>query len=76
MNFLLECVVLEVTEKQFLDNDGKEQTFFIAQSYQPGIGVGEITIAKDVVKSISPGKSGQFVVVLRNGKPRIIEKLK
>ena len=78
MKFLLECVILEITEKRFRNREGAEQSYYVAQAYQPGIGVGEISISKDIVINGNPklGKGGLYAVELRNGKPRITEVVK
>lgn len=78
MKYLLECVILEVTQKSFRSNEGTEQSYYVAQAYQPGIGVAEISTAKDVVTNgnFVPGQSGVFAVEIRNGKPRITDVLK
>lgn len=78
MKFLLEAVILEITEKHFRNKEGAEQSFYVAQVYQPGNGVAEISIAKNIASDCSPklGKGGIYAVEIRNGKPRIIEVVK
>lgn len=74
MKLTLECVILEITEKHFRNKENQEQTYYVAQAYQPGTGVAEIGIVKDVAgHEFKLGKSGIYGVEIRNGKPRIVE---
>lgn len=73
MIFRLDCVILEITEKRFRNREGAEQSYFVAQVYQPGTGVAEMSIDKDFAMhgNLKIGKGYSYIVELRNGKPRI-----
>jgi len=76
MKYYLDCVILEVTEKHFRTKEDKEQVFYVAQAYQPGNGVAEISLSKEVKDNVQLGKNGTYSVEIRNGKPRIVAVIK
>lgn len=76
MKYYLDCVILEVTEKHFRNNEGKEQPYYLAQAYQPGNGVAEISISAEAKERVQLGKNGTYSVEIRNGKPRIVAVIK
>lgn len=65
MKFLLECVILEITTKSFRNREGAEQLYYVAQCYQPGIGVDEISMEKISLIAIWR-KSARAVFTLSN----------
>lgn len=77
MNYILECTILEVVEKSFTDKTGATRPYYIAQAYQPGVGVDTISITKDAADNVAPGKNAFYKVEFAKdntgkGKPRIV----